>query len=231
MPQWGMTVDLDRCTGCEACVVACHAENNLPIVGDEQAARGRTHALDSRRALLGGRISRTSGLQFLPVMCQQCDAAPCEPVCPTYASHHTRRGPERAGLQPLHRHALLRERLPLQRRASSTSSTPSGRSRCNVQLNPDVSVRRVGVMEKCTFCVQRIQSRAGHGQGREARRAGRRDPAGLRAVVPGEGDRVRRPERSRERRVAAVAFAPRVSSCSKSSAPGRTSPILKEGDA
>ena len=89
--KWGMAVDLDKCTGCGACVTACHAENNIPIVGPEQAARGRAmHWLRVERYWEGE--FPDVALKFRPVMCQQCDAAPCEPVCPTYASHHTEDG-------------------------------------------------------------------------------------------------------------------------------------------
>ena len=86
-----MAVDLDRCTGCGACVTACHAENNIPTVGPEQAARGRAmHWIRVERYWEGD--FPDVRLKFRPVMCQQCDAAPCEPVCPTYASHHTEEG-------------------------------------------------------------------------------------------------------------------------------------------
>jgi Fe-S-cluster-containing dehydrogenase component len=86
-----MAVDLDTCTGCGACVTACHAENNIPTVGPEQAARGRAmHWLRVERYWEGD--FPDVRLKFRPVMCQQCDAAPCEPVCPTYASHHTADG-------------------------------------------------------------------------------------------------------------------------------------------
>ena len=114
MPRWGMAADLDRCTGCGACVTACHAENNISTVGAEQAARGRAKHWIRVERYWEGEFPDVR-LKFRPVMCQQCDNAPCEPVCPTYASHHTDGRPQRAGLQPLHRHALLRQRVSLQR--------------------------------------------------------------------------------------------------------------------
>ncbi len=86
--KWGMAVDLDRCNGCGACVTACHAENNIPTVGAEQAARGRAMHWIRVERYWEGEFPDVR-LKFRPVMCQQCDAAPCEPVCPTYASHHT----------------------------------------------------------------------------------------------------------------------------------------------
>jgi len=89
--QWGMVVDLDRCTGCEACVVACRAENNVPTVGEDQAARGRAiHWIRVERYWEGE--FPDARVKFRPVLCQQCGAAPCEPVCPTYASYHNPEG-------------------------------------------------------------------------------------------------------------------------------------------
>ena len=89
--RWGMAIDLDKCTGCEACVTACHAENNIPSVAPEQAGRGRAmHWLRVERYYEGdfpdGRV------KFRPVLCQQCDNAPCEAVCPTYAAHQNEDG-------------------------------------------------------------------------------------------------------------------------------------------
>ena len=89
--KWGLVVDLDRCTGCEACVVACHAENNIPTAGEDQAARGRAkHWIRVERYWEGD--FPNPAIRFQPVLCQQCDEAPCEPVCPTYASYHTPEG-------------------------------------------------------------------------------------------------------------------------------------------
>src|ERR1039458_5763890 len=79
--QWGMVIDLDRCTGCEACVVACHAENNISTVGEDQAARGRAKHWIRVERYFDGEFPDVK-TKFMPVLCQQCDAAPCEPVCP-----------------------------------------------------------------------------------------------------------------------------------------------------
>jgi molybdopterin-containing oxidoreductase family iron-sulfur binding subunit len=151
-----MAVDLDRCTGCEACVVACRAENNVPTAGDAQAALGRAiHWIRVERYWEGE--FPDVRLKFQPVLCQQCDAAPCEPVCPTYASYHT---PEGLNAQVYNRCIGTRycaNACPYTVRFFNFFN-PVWDKPLHLQLNPDVSVREVGVMEKCTFCVQRIQT-------------------------------------------------------------------------
>ncbi len=152
--QWGMAVDLDRCTGCEACVTACRAENNIPTVGAEQAARGRAmHWIRVERYWEGE--FPDARVKFRPVLCQQCDHAPCEPVCPTYATHHTEEG----------LNAQIYNRCIGTRYCANACSynarffnfyNPVWDRPLHLQLNPDVSVRETGVAEKCTFCVHRI---------------------------------------------------------------------------
>ncbi len=153
--KWGMVIDLDRCTGCEACVVACHAENNVPTVGSDQAARGRAmHWIRVERYWEGE--FPNARVQYMPVLCQQCDAAPCEPVCPTYASYHT---PEGLNAQIYNRCIGTRycgNACPYSVRFFNFYS-PAWDKPLHLQLNPDVSVREAGVMEKCTFCIQRIK--------------------------------------------------------------------------
>jgi molybdopterin-containing oxidoreductase family iron-sulfur binding subunit len=151
-----MAVDLDRCTGCEACMTACHAENNIATVGPEQAARGRAiHWIRVERYWEGD--FPDVRLKFRPVLCQQCDNAPCEPVCPTYASYHTEEG----------LNAQVYNRCIGTRYCANACSysvrffnflNPEWDKPLHLQLNPDVSVREVGVMEKCTFCIQRINA-------------------------------------------------------------------------
>jgi len=150
-----MAVDLDRCTGCEACVVACHAENNIPTVGAGEAARGRAmHWIRVERYWEGE--FPDARLRFRPVLCQQCSAAQCESVCPTYASHHTDEG---LNAQVYNRCVGTRycaNACPYNVRFFNFFN-PIWEKPLHLQLNPDVSVREVGVMEKCTFCVQRIK--------------------------------------------------------------------------
>lgn len=154
--KWGLAVDLDRCTGCEACVVACRAENNIPTVGRTQAANGRT--------MQWIRVERTwegdfpsPKVRFQPVMCQQCDDAPCEPVCPTYASYHTEEGLNGQAYNRCIGTRFCANACPYTVR-NFNFYNPTWDIPLNLQLNPDVSTRSVGVMEKCTFCVQRIKS-------------------------------------------------------------------------
>ncbi len=152
--RWGMAVDLDRCTGCEACVTACRAENNIPTVGPVQAAGSRAiHWIRVERYWEGE--FPDARLKFRPVLCQQCDAAPCEAVCPTYASHHTDEGLNAQVYNRCIGTRYCANACPYNVRFFNFFN-PRWDKPLHLQLNPDVSVREVGVMEKCTFCVQRI---------------------------------------------------------------------------
>ena len=207
MPKWGMAADLDRCTGCGACVTACHAENNISTVGAEQAARGRAkHWIRVERYWEGD--FPDVRLTFRPVMCQQCDNAPCEPVCPTYASHHTADGLNAQVYNRCIGTRYCANACPYNVRFFDFFN-PTWDKPLHLQLNPDVSLREVGVMEKCTFCVQRIKSAQIQAKADERDAGRRRDPAGLRAGVPGQGAGLRRSRRPRERRVAPVPLAAR----------------------
>jgi molybdopterin-containing oxidoreductase family iron-sulfur binding subunit len=156
MPHWGMAVDTDRCNGCEACVVACHAENNIPTVGGDQASRGRAmHWIRVERYWEGEYPN--ARLRYQPVFCQQCEAAPCEPVCPTYASYHTADGLNAQVYNRCIGTRFCANACPYNVRFFNFFN-PVWPKPLHLQLNPDVSVRSVGMMEKCTFCVQRIRS-------------------------------------------------------------------------
>ncbi|HEX6309051.1 MAG TPA: molybdopterin-dependent oxidoreductase [Longimicrobiales bacterium] len=154
-PRWAMAIDLEHCIGCSACVTACYAENNIGIVGPEQIAKGRIlHWLRIERYFEGeGEELET---QFLPMMCQHCGNAPCEPVCPVYAAYHT---PDGLNAQVYNRCVGTRycaNNCPYKVRVFNWFSHEWPEP-LNWQLNPDVTVREKGVMEKCTFCVQRIR--------------------------------------------------------------------------
>jgi len=154
--KWAMVVDLDRCTGCEACVVACHAENNIPTVGAKEAAIGRAMHWIRVERYYEGEFPDVRA-KFRPVFCQQCDAAPCEPVCPTYASYHTSEGLNGQVYNRCIGTRYCANACPYNVRFFNFYN-PVWEKPLHLQLNPDVSVREVGVMEKCTFCVQRIKA-------------------------------------------------------------------------
>ncbi len=153
--KWQMVVDVDRCTGCQACVVACQAENNVPINSEG--------IFNQRRAIEWIRIERywegefpNVKARFLPVMCQQCGNAPCEPVCPVFATYHNNEG---LNVQVYNRCVGTRycqNNCPYHVRFFNYWQPVWPESLRN-QLNPDVTVRHRGIMEKCTFCVQRIR--------------------------------------------------------------------------
>ena len=164
-PKWEMTIDLSRCTGCEACVTACYAENNLAVVGQEQTILHRGMAWIRLERYYEGDTSGTDWqVRQIPMLCQQCENAPCEPVCPVYAAYHT---PDGLNAQVYNRCVGTRfcaNNCPYKvryfnwwdygRPQDPYFSFPEP---LNLQLNPDVTVRTKGVMEKCTFCVQRIR--------------------------------------------------------------------------
>ncbi len=153
--RWAMVIDLQRCTGCGACAVACYAENNITIVGKSRVDKGREMAwLKVVPYIIDAESGRVA---WLPLPCQQCDAAPCEPVCPVFASVHMDNG---INAQVYNRCIGTRDCLnncPYQVRRFNWFN-PKWRQPLNVQLNPEVSVRCRGVMEKCTFCIQRIRN-------------------------------------------------------------------------
>jgi molybdopterin-containing oxidoreductase family iron-sulfur binding subunit len=187
--RWAMTVDLARCTGCSACVTACYAENNIPTVGAPWQGRSLRpfHSADGsgwdtrpganilkgremqwiriERYYEGGEDGSSNfDVRFVPMMCQHCGNAPCEPVCPVYATYHS---PDGLNVQVYNRCVGTRycsNGCPYKVRYFNWHGygEPARRQYAfpeplNWQLNPDVTVRGKGVMEKCTFCVQRIR--------------------------------------------------------------------------
>ena len=190
MPQkvphkWGMVIDIDRCIGCQACVVACQAENNIPLNNED--------SFHQRRAFEWIRIERYWDVpkknrlredpddpppvpedtdfqdvkaRFIPILCQHCENAPCEPVCPVFATYHNDQG---LNVQVYNRCVGTRycaNNCPYQVRFFNFWE-PVWPARLRHQLNPDVTVRSRGIMEKCTFCVQRLRraERTVKGQG------------------------------------------------------------------
>ncbi len=159
-PRWAMAIDLDKCTGCSACVTACQSENNVPWVGEEQVAMGRDMhwiRLERYYETVDAAHAGPVDVRFLPMLCQHCGNAPCEPVCPVYAAYHT---PEGLNAQVYNRCVGTRycaNNCPYKVRVFNWFGFSDVPEPLDWSFNPDVTVRSNGVMEKCSFCVQRIR--------------------------------------------------------------------------
>jgi molybdopterin-containing oxidoreductase family iron-sulfur binding subunit len=153
--RWGMVVDLDKCIGCGACASACYAENNIGIVGVDRVLEGREMAwLNIERFHEPEQMEK---ITFLPMLCQHCDNAPCESVCPVYAPHHNKEGLNNQIYNRCIGTRFCSQNCPYKVRRFNWFDWDWPKP-ADLQLNPDVTVRSKGVMEKCSFCIQRIKA-------------------------------------------------------------------------